>query len=576
MSPRRPSVLNPGLPDWRRRLVLGGLMTGFAVISAYAFYLQGINKSYLQGKGNAVAERHLTLPAPRGQITDRHGNLLAHSSPEETLWVRPTDLVLTESQRNQLAGIIGMPRAELDRRLASRKRGEFNLKRLLTPDEAAKVAALGAPGLILRREFRRHYPQGALTAHIVGFTNIDDVGQEGVERAYDDWLTGKAGERRILRDPRGHIVRDLMPVRAAKMGGALALSLDLNLQHIAYRELNAAVERHRASGGSVVVLDARTGEVLALVNSPGFNPNNRQNFRPGPMRNRAVIDIFEPGSTIKPFVAAMAIEKGIVTPDTVIDTTNNYRVGSHLVRDRHPRPQLTVTEILQRSNNVGSVKLALALPPQDYWSVLDRVGFGHKPGSGFPGEAAGRLRPASTWRPVEHATMSYGYGLSVSLLQLARAYTAFANDGEVVPVSFVKREPQEIVGERIFSPEVARTVRAMMVEVTNEGGTGTLTRIPGYRVAGKTGTAEKLIDGRYAPDRFLSSFVGMAPASSPRLIVGVVIDDPRGGEHYGGRVAGPVFREIMAASLRALGLPPDDPASATRVTLGEPAARGGA
>jgi len=405
---------------------------------------------------------------------------------------------------------------------------------------------------------------------VVGFTNVDDLGQEGVERAYQDWLAGREGERQIMRDRRGNTIRDLVPIKTAQMGGNLALALDLKIQYLAHRELAAAIATHKAKGGSVVVLDAKTGEILALANQPNFNPNNRRNYQPGPMRNRAVIDTFEPGSTIKPFVAAAVLERGLFQPDSVLDTPQTWRVGDKLVRDEHPHPHMTVSEIIQKSSNVGAVKMAMTLTPQQFWEVLDRAGFGQLPGSGFPGETAGRLRDASIWRPVEQATMAYGYGLSVSLLQLTRAYMAFANDGEVMPLSFLRREPQEIVGERVFSPSVAREVRTMMETVTQEGGTGTRTRVPGYRVAGKTGTAHKLVDGHYAPDRYLSSFVGMAPASNPRLIVGVVIDEPSGGVYYGGSVAGPVFAQVMAGSLRQLSLPPDAPETTTRMTQGVP------
>jgi len=559
-------LLSLHLAPWRMAVVAGLLLSGLAVVGARALYLQGLHTDYLQDRGDAVANRSLTLPAHRGQVFDRHGRLLAISTPVETLWARPADLKMNAAQKAELAAVLNMPLAALERRFAGRTRGEFSVKRPLTPEQAAKIAAMGVPGLVLRREFRRFYPAGEVAAHVVGFTNVDDVGQEGVERAYQDWLAGRAGERQVLRDRLGNVIRDRAPIRTAQMGGNLTLALDLKIQYLAHRELTAAIAQHQAVGGSVVVLDAKTGEILALANQPDFNPNNRHNFQPGPMRNRAVIDTFEPGSTIKPFVAAAALEQGLFAPDSVLDTPGIWRVGSKLVRDLHPRPQMTVTEIIQRSSNVGSVKLAMAMSPQQYWEVLRRSGFGELPGSGFPGETAGRLRDAATWRPVEHATMSYGYGLSVSLLQLTRAYMAFANDGEVVPLSFLKREPQEVAGERVFSPEVARQVRSMMEAVTHEGGTGQLTRVPGYRVAGKTGTAHKVVDGRYAADRYLSSFVGLAPASNPRLIIGVVIDEPSAGVFYGGSVAGPVFAEVMAASLRQLGLPPDATEDGTRMT----------
>lgn len=563
-------LLGIHLAPWRMATVGGLLLVGLAVVAGRAFYLQGLHTDYLQGKGDAVANRNLTLPAQRGHVTDRHGQLLAISTPVESLWARPDELKLTPEQQAQLTKVLGVKPAQLAKTLARKTRGEFSVKRPVTPEQAAKIAAMGVPGLHLRREFRRYYPAGEVAAHVVGFTNIDDLGQEGVERAYQDWLAGRDGHRQIMRDRRGNAIRDLAPIKTAQQGGNLALSLDLNIQYLAHRELAAAIARNKAKGGSIVVLDAKTGEILALANQPVFNPNNRRDYRPGPMRNRAVIDTFEPGSTIKPFVAAAALERGLFRPDTVIDTPETWRVGNKLVRDVHPHPQMTVREIIQKSSNVGSVKMAMAMTPEQYWEALNRSGFGQLPGSGFPGETAGRLRDAAGWKPIEHATMAYGYGLSVSLLQLTRAYMAFANDGEVMPLSFLRREPQEISGVRVFSPAVAREVRGMMEAVTQEGGTGQRTRVPGYRVAGKTGTAHKLVDGRYAPDRYLSSFVGMAPASNPRLIIGVVVDEPSGGVYYGGSVAGPVFAQVMAASLRQLGLPPDAPETATHVTQAPP------
>lgn len=559
-------LLKLNLAPWRMATVGGLLLGGLVLVAGRAFYLQGLNTDYLQGKGDAVANRNLTLPAHRGQVSDRHGQLLAISTPVESLWARATELKLSAGQQAQLARVLGMPAQDLATKLARKTRGEFSVRRPVTPEQAVKIAAMGVPGLYLRREYRRYYPAGEVAAHVVGFTNVDDLGQEGVERAYQDWLAGREGERQIMRDRRGNTIRDLAPIKTAQMGGNLALALDLKIQYLAHRELAAAIAAHKAKGGSVVVLDAKTGEILALANLPNFNPNNRRNYQPGPMRNRAVIDTFEPGSTIKPFVAAAVLERGLFHPESVIDTPQTWRVGNKLVRDEHPHPQMTVCEIIQKSSNVGAVKMAMTLTPQQFWDVLNRAGFGQMPGSGFPGETAGRLRDADTWRPVEQATMAYGYGLSVSLLQLTRAYMAFANDGEVMPLSFLRREPQEIMGERVFSPSVAREVRTMMEAVTQEGGTGTRTRVPGYRVAGKTGTAHKLVDGRYAPDRYLSSFVGMAPASNPRLIIGVVIDEPSDGVYYGGSVAGPVFAQVMAGSLRQLALPPDAPETATRLT----------
>ncbi|RPH39209.1 MAG: penicillin-binding protein 2, partial [Burkholderiales bacterium] len=423
-------LLKLNLAPWRMATVGGLLLGGMVLVAGRAFYLQGLNTDYLQGKGDAVSNRNLTLPAHRGQVSDRHGQLLAISTPVESLWARPVELKLATGQRTELAKLLGMAPQELTKKLTRRTRGEFSIKRPVTPEQAVRIAAMGVPGLHLRREFRRYYPAGEVAAHVVGFTNVDDKGQEGVERAYQDWLAGREGERQILRDRRGNTIRDLAPIKTAQMGGNLALALDLKIQYLAHRELAAAIAKHKAKGGSVVVLDAKTGEILALANQPIFNPNNRRNYQPGPMRNRAVIDTFEPGSTIKPFVAAAVLERGLFHPDSVIDTPETWRVGSKLVRDEHPHPRMTVTEIIQKSSNVGAVKMAMTLTPRQYWEVLHRAGFGELPGSGFPGETSGRLRDAGSWKPVEQATMAYGYGLSVSLLQLARAYMAFANDGE--------------------------------------------------------------------------------------------------------------------------------------------------
>ncbi|MHB1085733.1 MAG: peptidoglycan D,D-transpeptidase FtsI family protein [Thiobacillus sp.] len=559
-------LLKLNLAPWRMVIVGGLLLSGLVLVAGRAFFLQGLNTDYLQGKGDAVANRNLTLPTHRGQVSDRHGQLLAISTPVESLWARSVELKLTSEQQAHLAKVLGMSARELSAKLTRKTRGEFSVRRPVTPEQAVSIAAMGAPGLYLRREFRRYYPAGEVAAHVVGFTNVDDIGQEGVERAYQGWLAGREGERQIMRDRRGNTIRDLAPIKTAQMGGNLALALDLKIQYLAHRELAAAIATHKAKGGSVVVLDAKTGEILALANQPNFNPNNRHNYQPELMRNRAVIDTFEPGSTIKPFVAAAVLERGLFHPDSVIDTPQTWLVGNKMVRDEHTHPQMTVSEIIQKSSNVGAVKLAMSMTPQQHWEVLHRAGFGQLPGSGFPGETAGRLRDASTWRPVEQATMAYGYGLSVSLLQLTRAYMAFANDGEVMPLSFLKREPQEIVGVRVFSPSVAREVRAMMETVTQEGGTGTRSQVPGYRVAGKTGTAHKLVNGHYASDRYLASFIGMAPASNPRLIIGVVIDEPSGNVYYGGSVAAPVFAQVMAGCLRRMGVPPDEPETATRMT----------
>lgn len=551
-------LLEVHITPWRVAVVAGLLGAWFVALGVRAAYLQGLNTDFLQGKGDAVSSRKLAIPANRGMVLDRFGQPLAISTPVETLWARPSDAsALTSQQISRLAAILDVPASSLSKKLKTPHKGEVAINRNLSPEQAVKIAALGLPGLKLQREFRRFYPAADVAAHVVGFTNVDDVGQEGVELAYNDWLAGKAGSRHVLRDRRGHIVQDLSPVRGAKMGGNLGLSLDLKLQYLAHRELSAAVEKHKAKGGGIVVLDAKTGEVLALSNLPAVDPNNRKNYRPDLMRNRAVIDTFEPGSTIKPFTVAAAMERGLVNPGTMMYLPDDYVVGRKHITDVHYHPQLTVTEVLQKSSNIGVVKMAMQLRPEEFWDTLHRAGFGEKPGSGFPGEAGGRLRDPSTWKPVEQATHAYGHGLSVSLLQLARAYMAFANDGVVMPLTLLKREPQELDGERVLSVHVARQVREMMETVTHEGGTARLAQVPGYRVAGKTGTAYKLVGGRYSTDTYISSFVGLAPASDPRLIIAVMIDEPREKGHFGGLVAGPVFAQVMAASLRHLGVSPD-------------------
>ncbi len=561
-------LLQVHIMPWRVAVVAGLLGGWFAALGIRGAYLQGLNTEFLQDKGDAVSSRRLAIPANRGMVLDRFGQPLAISTPVETLWARPADTqALSRQEIGRLAAILEAPAEALARKLKSPHKGVIAINRNLSPEQAVKIAALGLPGLKLQREFRRFYPAAEVAAHVVGFTNVDDVGQEGVELAYQDWLAGKAGARHVLRDRRGHIVQDLSPVRGAKMGGNLGLSLDLKLQYIAHRELSAAVEKNKARGGGIVVLDAKTGEVLALSNLPAVNPNNRRNYNPGLMRNRAITDVFEPGSTIKPFTVAAALERGLVKPDTLLQLPNDYVISGKRITDVHYRPQLTVTEVLQKSSNIGVVRMAMQMRPEEFWDTLHRAGFGEKPGSGFPGETGGRLRDPKTWKPLEQATQAFGHGLSVSLLQLARAYMAFANDGVVMPLTFLKREPQELNGERVLSVRVARQVREMMETVTHEGGTATLAQIPGYRVAGKTGTAYKLVNGRYSTDTYISSFVGLAPASDPRLIIAVMIDEPRGDAHYGGVVAGPVFAQVMAASLRQLGVSPDAPeAPATRLT----------
>ena len=559
MNPASGQALPPNLPRWRAGLLLGLLLITFAALIGRALYLQVVRNDFLQQKGDARASRVIEISANRGVITDRRGEVLAVSTPVESVWASPQDLEASRRQLQQLAAALRMDLSELKHRISDDEREFVYLKRRLPPEDAARVTALGVPGVFLQREYRRYYPAGDTLAHVIGFTSVDDAGQEGIELAFQDHLAGRPGSRRVIKDRLGRIVEDVESIRVPRPGQNLALSIDTKIQYLAYRELKEAVAQHRARAGGIVVLDARTGEVLALANVPTYNPNNRTSLTGPRARNRALTDVFEPGSTLKPFTAAAALESGIVRPESVVETAPGYMaIGRATIRDAHPEGRLTVSQVIQKSSNVGAAKLALSMPPERLWNVLHGAGFGGPTGSGFPGEAGGRLRPHKSWRPIEHATMSYGHGISVTLLQLARAYTIFANDGEIRPVSLVRLDAP-VPGERVMSPETARAVRGMLELAVQPGGTAPRARVPGYRVAGKTGTAHKLQDGSYAADRYVSSFVGLAPASNPRLVVAVMLDEPSAGEYYGGAVAAPVFSKVVAGVLRMLNEPNDAP-----------------
>jgi cell division protein FtsI (penicillin-binding protein 3) len=544
-------------PSWRRRVLLLAVLSGFAVLLGRSVYLQAMHTDFLQQKGDARYSRTMSLSAHRGMITDRHGEPLAISTPVESIWASPPDVEAEPAQLKKLAELIGIKQADLHKKL-SKDRSFVYLKRRMPPPDAARVMQLGIPGVFMQREYRRYYPAAEVTAHLVGFTGIEDKGQEGMELVFQKWLSGKSGSRHVLKDRRGHIVEDLEAVKVPQDGHDLALSIDRNIQYLAHRELARAIEEHKAKAGAIVVLDAKSGEVLAMANQPVYNPNNPVKIA-GKSRNRAIVDIFEPGSTLKPFTAAAALEAGTFKAESHIETAPGYmRIGSATIHDAHPQGMLTVSEVIQKSSNVGAAKMALSLQPQYLWSTFNQMGFGSPVNIGFPGEATGKLRPYKSWRPIEQATMSYGHGISLSLIQLARAYTVFANDGEIKPVSLLKlKEPP--VGQQVFSAATARSVRDMLETVVQPGGTAPHAQVMGYRVAGKTGTAHKLDVGGYAADRYVSSFVGMAPASNPRLIIAVMIDEPSDGKYYGGTVAGPVFSAVMAGALRQLAVPQDAP-----------------
>jgi cell division protein FtsI (penicillin-binding protein 3) len=554
----RARVMTIKLPTWRRRMLLIVVLLGFATLLGRSIYLQAMHKNFLQEKGDARYSRTLTLPAHRGMITDRNGEPLAISTPVESIWASPPDFEATSQQIGKLAALLDLKPASIRKKLSDNEREFVYIKRRIPPQLAAQVMSLGIPGVFMQREYRRYYPAGEVAAHVVGFTGIDEDGQEGLELAFQDWLSGKPGSRRVIKDRQGHIVEDLEAVKVPQDGHDLVLSMDRKIQYLAYRELAHAVEAHKAKAGAAVVLDARTGEVLAMVNVPTYNPNKPVNMR-GRSRNRTIIDIFEPGSTLKPFTAAAALELGTFTADTQVQTAPGYlRVGSATVHDAHPQGLISVAEIIQKSSNVGSAKIALTMEPQYLWSMFNQMGFGRPTGIGFPGEASGKLRNYKTWRPIEQATMSYGHGISLSLLQLARAYTVFANDGELRPVSLLKlKEP--VIGQQVFSAKTARSIKDMLEMAVLPGGTAPRAQVVGYRIAGKTGTAHKLGPGGYQADKYVSSFVGLAPASNPRLIMAVMIDEPSNGQYFGGSVAAPIFSAVMAGALRMLAIPQDAP-----------------
>jgi cell division protein FtsI (penicillin-binding protein 3) len=546
------------LPGWRATGLFAVLLAGLAGLLGRGVYLQGIHDDFLQQKGNARYSRVIEVSAHRGLISDRNGEPLAVSTPVESVWASPPDVEADRRQVKKLAQILGMDTEEVKNRLFDTSRDFVYLKRLLPPDQVEKVVSLNLPGVMLQREYRRYYPSGEETAQTLGFTGQDDIGQEGMELALQDQLAGKPGSQRVIKDNRGYIVEDAGSLNASKPGSDITLSLDSNLQHIAYRELENTVKQHQAKSGAVVVLDARSGEVLALANYPGYNPNNRGNTSSKAMRNRAITDLFEPGSTLKPFTVATAIETGKVSPHTVINTEHGvYTLGDWKIHDSHPEPMLTVAQVIQQSSNVGAAKIALKLKSETMWKGLADSGFGAQTGSNFPGEAPGKLRDPKTWRPIEQATMAYGHGISVNLLQLARAYTIFATDGELKPISLLKLNAP-VTGKKVFSDHTVREMRHMMEMVVLPGGTAPLAQVAGYRVAGKTGTAHKLEDGHYV-NRYVASFVGFAPVSDPRLVVAVMINDPAGTDYYGGEVAAPAFSKIMSAALHALNVPNDAP-----------------
>ena len=549
-------VLQLRLPAWRSRLVALVFMGCFCALIGRAFYLQILNNDFLQEKGESRYRRDLQISASRGKIADRHGDVLAISTPMKSVWAVPSEARLNGPQVRELAALLEMDVKELNRRLGSEKNFVF-LQRQLPPDIGERVAALKLPGIGQDKEYRRFYPSGEMTAHVVGFTGVDDKGLEGVELAFQGQLLGHPGSRSVIRDRRGQIVEDVGSIRMPQDGKDIRLSLDGKLQYLAYSALKQAVAENKAKAGGVVVADVKTGEILALANWPTYNPNNRERLSGAQLRNRAVTDTFEPGSTLKPFGVALALDAGKVRYDTLINCAGKLTIGKATISDTKDHGTLSVAQIIQKSSNIGVAKIAAMMPAQQMWEMFDAIGFGQPPRLGFPGEVGGRLRPWKTWLPIEQATMSYGYGISVSLMQLARSYMVFARDGDLIPLTLLRHEGAPLAATQIFTQQTAREVRAMLEMAAQPGGTAPQAQVPGYRVAGKTGTAHKLEGGQYAK-KYVSSFVGFAPASDPRLVIAVMIDEPTAGKHYGGSVAGPVFANIMGGALRTMGVPHDN------------------
>ena len=544
---------------WRTVLLLAGVMGAGVLLEGRILYLQVLKKDFLSAQGDDRHLRTVQIPVNRGSITDRHGEPLAVSTPVDSIWVNPPAFRPAMDRLGELARALELEEDWLARRITSSMDREFvYLRRHLPPNHAVEVLQLGIPGVATLREYRRYYPAGEVVGHVLGFTNIDDVGQEGLEYAFDYWLRGEPGAKRVLQDRLGRVIEDVELVNASRPGKTLRASLDLRLQYLAYRELKQAIAENSALSGSVVVLDARTGEVLAMVNQPAYNPNDRAQLDAARYRNRAVTDIFEPGSSIKPFIVAAALESGRYAPDSIVDTApGDLRIGGRLItQDTTNLGSIDVTTILARSSNVGAAKLALDLDQRELWSVLSRFGIGQLTDSGFPGESAGVLADPQNWRPVGQATLAYGYGLSVTALQLAQAYAALAADGVRRPVSLVAVDERPS-GERVVSSATARAVQGMLETVVSPVGTGQRAAIANFRVAGKTGTAWKSGLGGYNRYRYLAVFGGFAPVTDPRLVAVVVIDEPGGEQYYGGEVAAPVFARILSGALRFLAVPPD-------------------
>ncbi len=564
-------VLRGQLPAWRARLVLILLFCGFATLAGRALYLQGISTDFLQQQGERRYERTLTLAATRGKILDRNNAVLASSVPARAIWAIPEDAnTATPAQMGALAKLLETTTADLTDRLKNEDKNFVYLKRQVPMEVADKIKQLAMPGVHQQPETRRYYPDGAVMAHVVGFTNVEDQGQEGIELAFNRELQGRAGSRRVIKDRLGRVIEDVQAVTMPVDGRDIHLSIDTRLQYLVSKTLKDAIDLHHARGAAAVVVDARTGEILSLASLPTYDPNDRSTFQVSSMRNQAITDTFEPGSIMKPFTAALALELGRITPSTQFETGNGqFRYQGSTISDVSRNGTLTVAGVLLKSSNIGMTMISETLQAREMWDKFTELGLGQAPQLGFPGAAPGRVRPWDRWRLIEKATMAYGYGLSVSLLQMARAYTVFARSGDMVSLTLVKRD-SEPTSVKVYTPKIASMVRAYLEAAAGPDG-AKLAQVQGYRVAGKSGTARKIVDGKYSRSRYRSSFVGFAPVSNPRLVIAVTIDEPQTGGYYGGAIAAPVFSSIMGGSLRLLGVQPDAPFTSTVVAgLQEP------
>ncbi|HMT16477.1 MAG: penicillin-binding protein 2 [Proteobacteria bacterium] len=546
-------------PVWRSKFIVAMLALAFIVLIGRAAYVQVFDNAFFQRQGQVRFARTLELPASRGRILDRNGLLLASSVVAPSIWAIPEDVERDPARRRELARLLGMPLAELNKKLADEDKTFVWLKRQVDEPVARQIAALKLTGIYQRKEYKRKYPEGEAAAHVVGFANVENQGQEGAELSFEKRLAGRAGSRRVIKDRLGRVVETVGDEIPPVDGQDLQLSIDSKVQFFAYQKLRDAVTSHKAKSGSVVVLDAQTGEVLALANYPSYAPDNRRHLSGAQLRNIAITDTFEPGSTMKPVTVAMALEAGKVTPQTLIATApGTYKLDKFTIRDTHNYGTLTVEGVVQKSSNVGSLKIAQRLSAQEMWETYTALGYGRKPDLAFPGAASGRVRHWKGWRPVEQATMAYGYGLSASLFQMAHSYTAFSHDGRVIPATLLKApEGATVEGVRVFSEKNARAVRKMLEMAAGPGGTGQRAQTVGYSVGGKSGTARKQVGKGYASNKYRAWFTGMAPIDKPRVIVAVMVDEPSNGVYYGGAVAAPVFSEVVQQTLRIMGVQPD-------------------